>query len=113
MLRLETSMLAVPPAPTLLLPRTVAPSLKLTVPLGAPAAGAVTLSVAVSVTLCPNTEGLAALLKAAEVAPLLTVWVRADDVLVLKLPSPLYCAEIACSPTLRLETLRLAVPPAA
>ena len=39
-------------------PSVVAPSLKVTVPVGEPAPGAVTLTVAVNVTDWPETEGL-------------------------------------------------------
>ena len=41
------------------LPIVVAPSRKLTVPAGLPAPGAVTVTVAVKVTPCPKTDGLA------------------------------------------------------
>jgi hypothetical protein len=40
------------------LPITVVPSRKLTVPVGVPAPGAETVTVAVKVTLCPKTDGL-------------------------------------------------------
>jgi hypothetical protein len=39
------------------LPITAAPSRKLTVPVGLPAPGAVIVTVAVKVTLCPKTDG--------------------------------------------------------
>ena len=38
----------------------VAPSVKVTVPVGVPVAGATAATVAVNVTACPNTEGLGA-----------------------------------------------------
>jgi len=41
------------------LPIRVAPSRKLTVPVGVPEPGAVTVTVAVNVTLCPKTDGFA------------------------------------------------------
>ena len=39
-------------------PSEVVPSLNVTVPVGVPTAGATGLTVAVSVTACPNTDGL-------------------------------------------------------
>jgi len=39
-------------------PSEVAPSLNVTVPVGVPTAGGTGLTVAVSVTVCPNTDGL-------------------------------------------------------
>ena len=38
-------------------PRVVVPSLNVTVPVGVPAPGAVTVTVAVNVTDCPKTDG--------------------------------------------------------
>ena len=60
-----------------------------TVPLGVPAPGATAATVAVNVTDWPNTEGLAEEVTTVEVSALLTVWVRLEEVLVRKLPSPL------------------------
>jgi hypothetical protein len=54
------------------LPITVAPSRKFTVPVGLPAPGAVTATVAVKVTDCPNTEGLAEEVRLVLVLALLT-----------------------------------------
>jgi hypothetical protein len=65
------------------------PSRKSTVPVLVPDAGAVAVTVAVKVTLCPDTEGLAEEVTTVVVLPLLTVWVRGADVLELKLTSPL------------------------
>jgi hypothetical protein len=48
---------AVPPD-SVPVPRVVVPSRNVTVPLGLPAPGAVTVTVAVKVTLCPKTDGL-------------------------------------------------------
>jgi hypothetical protein len=76
------------------LPITVAPSRKLTVPVGLPAPGAVIVTVAVKVTLCPNTDGLAEEATLVVVFALLTTWLTAALVLVLKLPSPTYVAVI-------------------
>jgi len=54
------------------LPMTVTPSRKFTVPVGLPAPGAVTVTVAVKVTDCPNTDGFADELRLVLVLALLT-----------------------------------------
>ncbi len=54
------------------LPITVAPSRKFTVPAGLPAPGAVTVTVAVKVTDCPNTDGLVDDVSVVDVFALLT-----------------------------------------
>ncbi len=69
-------------------PMLVAPSLKVTVPVGAPTAGETTLMVAVKVTVWPKTEGLLELATVVVVLPLLTVWLALGEVLPLKLLSP-------------------------
>ena len=61
----------------------VAPSLKVTVPLGVPLPGAVALTVAVMMTCCPKSDGLTDEASAVDVADLLTVWVSVADVLLL------------------------------
>ena len=68
-------------------PSVVVPSLKVTVPVGVPAPGATAVTVAVKVTAWPNTEGLAKEASAVVVSALFTVWVRAPEVELLKLPS--------------------------
>ncbi len=50
----------------------VAPSRKLIVPVGDPAPGAVTVTVAVNVTDCPNTDGLVDDVSVVDVFALLT-----------------------------------------
>ena len=55
-------------------PRVVTPSMNWTVPLSRPPPGAVTDTMAVSVTDCPRTDGLSELATAVEVAALLTEW---------------------------------------
>ena len=65
------------------------PSLKVTLPVGVPLPGDVALTVAVKVTLCPNTDGLAEEATRVVVLALLTVCVKVDEALALKLPSPL------------------------
>ena len=62
MLNVVTPPLRVP------VPRTLAPSLNVTVPVGTPVPGAVGDTVAVNVTPCPNTEGLTELTSAVEVS---------------------------------------------
>jgi len=61
----------------------------MTVPVGVPVPGAVAVTVAVKVTDCPKTEGLTEELTAVVVLALLTVCVKLDEALALKLPSPL------------------------
>ena len=74
-----------PLASSVALPRVVAPSWKVTVPVGVPTPA---LTVAVKVTACPYVEGLAPLLSAVEVTAGLTVWVKAALLLALSLASP-------------------------
>jgi hypothetical protein len=73
------------PQPAIVTP----PSWKSTVPVLVPEAGAVAVTVAVKVTLCPDTEGLAEELSAVVVLPMITTWIKGAEVLVLKLASPL------------------------
>jgi len=61
----------------------VAPSLKVTVPVGVPDPGATALTVAVKVTGWPNTEGVREVARAVVVLALLTVCVTVEEVLVL------------------------------
>src|SRR6266568_4625317 len=69
----------------------VPPSWKVTFPAGVPAPGLLAVTVAVNVTDCPNTDGLAEEL-ADVVVPYFTVFVSLEEVLPLKLPSPAYVA---------------------
>jgi hypothetical protein len=69
-------------------PSVTVPSRNVTVPLGLPAPGGVTVTVAVNVTDCPKTDGLVPEATVVAVFALLTVWVIAALVLVLKLASP-------------------------
>jgi hypothetical protein len=62
---------------------------KTTLPVGVPTPGATALTVAVKVTACPKTEGLAEDVTAVLVLALLTVCVKLAEVLGLKFPSPL------------------------
>jgi hypothetical protein len=69
-------------------PIVAAPSLNVTVPPGVPAPGALALTVAVNVTLWPNTVGLSEVVTPVLVSALFTVCVSVGEVLVLKLASP-------------------------
>jgi hypothetical protein len=73
------------------LPSVAAPSLKVTEPVGVPAPGATAATVAVKVTVCPYTLGLAEELTDVVVLAWFTVCVSGAAVLSLslKLPSPL------------------------
>ena len=68
-------------------PRVLEPSLKVTVPVGVPAPGLFAVTVAVKVTDCPDTDGLAEELTNVVVL-YFTVWVTLDDVLPVKLAPP-------------------------
>ena len=70
------------------MPSVVAPSLNVTVPVGVPDAGAVTVTVAVNVTEPPKALGLSEEVTEVVVAPWLTVCVRPDEVDPVKLVSP-------------------------
>ena len=85
---MEVVKVAWPPL-RLLVASAVAPSLKVTVPVGVPLPGATTLTLAVKITGWPNTVELVEELSATLLAFLLTVWLRAAEVPVLKLASPL------------------------
>jgi hypothetical protein len=66
-------------------PSVVAPSLKVTVPVGVPA---VEVAVAVNVTDCPNLLGFSDEVRVVELAAGFTVCVSAVEVLVEKVASP-------------------------
>jgi hypothetical protein len=70
-------------------PRVEVPSKKVTVPVGIPEPGATALTVAVNVTPSPKTDGFSDDVTVVELLALLTVWLKADDVLPLKVESPL------------------------
>ena len=69
-------------------PSVVTPSMKVTVPVRVPAPGATGDTVAVKVTDWPKTDGLAEDTTLVVVLAWLTTWLRLDEVLVRKLPSP-------------------------
>jgi hypothetical protein len=87
-LRVEVVNVAWPEPLSVPVPSVVAPSLKVIVPVGVPLPGALTVTVAVKVTDCPDTDGLADELREVVVLALVTVWVSTADVLPLKFPSP-------------------------
>ncbi len=89
----------------------VEPSLKVTVPVGVPLPEPEALTVAVKVTTCPYTDGLAEEARAVVLPDLLTVWLRVEEVLPLKLSSPLYTAVIECDATLSPLVTKVACPP--
>src|SRR5712691_10846520 len=83
---------AVPPLSVTALPRLLAPSLNWTVPVGVPAPGETALTVAVKVTLSPDTDGFSDDVTPAVVDALLTAWLTAVEVLPATALSPAYTA---------------------
>ncbi len=79
---------AVPVPDNAPVPNEVAPSRNVTVPVGVPAPGAVTVTVAVNVTDCPKTDGLTDEATVVDVLALFTTWLTAVLVLVLKFAFP-------------------------
>jgi hypothetical protein len=74
------------PAESVTAPRTVVPSLKVTVPVTVPDPGATGLTVAVNVTDWPNSEGFTDEVSAVVVDAAFTVCVTAVEVLAAKPP---------------------------
>src|SRR5205809_727354 len=87
----------------------VPPSRKVTLPAGVPAPGLLAVTVAVKVTDCLNTDGLAEEL-ADVVVPYFTVCVSLGDVLTLKFASPPYDALIEWEPTASVLVTNVAWP---
>jgi hypothetical protein len=83
----EVVRLAVPPE-RFALPRVVVPSLNVTVPIGVPLPGAITLTVAFRVTDWFKTDGFGVAVSAVVVEGTFTVCVTAVDVLARKLVAP-------------------------
>ena len=83
----------------------------MTLPVGVPLPGAVAETVAVKVTAWPNTEGSVAETSEVVVFAWLTTWLKAVEVLDVKLASPPYDTVIDWVATPRLEVVRLALPP--
>jgi hypothetical protein len=90
-------------------PNVVVLSLKVTVPVGVPDPGEVTITVAVNVTDCPKIVGLAEETTLVVVSALLTTWDRDAEVLVLKLVSPPYTAVMECVAIVNEEAAKVAV----
>jgi hypothetical protein len=109
-LRVLVANVATPEPSSVPVPTVVAPSLKVTVPVGIPEPGALAVTVAVKVTDCPNEEGFALEVRAVVVGSLFTVWVRMVEVLVLKLPSPPYTPVMECAATVRALVVKVATP---
>lgn len=86
-LSVEVLNVAIPPL-SVFEPKVVAPSLKVTVPVGVPDPGATALTVAVKVTDWPKTEGFADDATAVVVLSVFTICVRMEEVLVEKLELP-------------------------
>ncbi len=93
-------------------PSVFVPSLKITEPVGVPAPGDTALTVAVKVTDCPDTDGLADEATAVVVLAWFTVCVSAEDVLSLpiKLVLPPYTAVIVCAATESAAVAKVACP---
>jgi hypothetical protein len=85
-------------------PRVLGPSLKVTVPVGVPAPGLFTVTVAVNVTDCPNADGLAEELTDVVVPAVFTIWLSVLEVLPLKCVSPPLVAVIECEPAAAVAT---------
>jgi hypothetical protein len=89
--RVLVVMVAVPVEPRGTLPSVAPPSEKVTVPVGVPAPGEVTLTVAMKVTACPSNEVGLEEVRVVLVPAWFTTWVTTCWVLALlglKLPSP-------------------------
>src|SRR2546429_8941009 len=80
-------------------PRVLDPSLKVTVPVGVPAPGLFAVTVAVKVTDCPDTDGLADELTHVVVPAFVTVWVGVLEVLPVEVASPPEDAVVEGAPT--------------
>jgi hypothetical protein len=88
-LRLEVEKVAWPDEFKVLVLSVLVPSLNVTLPVGTAVPGALAVTVAVNVTVCPRREGLRDDVTALVVLSLFTTWVRTEEVLGLKLELPL------------------------
>src|ERR1700737_3283995 len=110
---LVAGLVAVPPLNRAGLPRLTPPKKNWTVPVGVPVPGAMALTVAVKVTDCPNTDGLAedAVTVVADEA-WVTVTTTGDETLPLKWPSPSQWAVRLWVPTVSpMFSAKLTEPP--
>jgi hypothetical protein len=83
----EVEKLALPPV-SVPLPILTPPSLKVTLPVGVPTPGATALSVAVNVTVCPNTNGFTDDVTVVELDAWFTVCNKLAEVEFVKFVSP-------------------------
>jgi hypothetical protein len=90
-------------------PSTVAPSIKVTVPVGTPLPG-FCVTVAVKVTLVPTFTFAALAIRVVDVCARLTVTTTAFDVLAALFVSPPYTAVIECCPTASVVVMNVASP---
>jgi len=91
-------------------PRVVAPSLKVTVPVGVPEPGETAATVAVKVTDCPTTLGFALDVRVVMLPAWLTTCETALEVEVEKFVSPPYTPVMLWVPSARAEVVYVATP---
>ena len=111
MVRLPTGSEATPEPSSGADPSAVAPSKKETVPVGMPVPGAVAVTVAVSVTDWPCTDGFGLPASASDVAAWFTTWVVPPEDPPNELP-PAKVAVIGWLPTSRVASVSVATPAA-
>ena len=109
-LRLDVEKVAWPEEFRVLVLSVFVPSLNVTLPAGTAVPGALATTVAVKVTDWPCLEGLSDEVTELVVPSLLTVCVKAEEVLGLKLALPLYVAVMEWEATASVEVLRVAWP---
>src|SRR5207247_320158 len=93
-------------------PRVLEPSLKVTVPVGVPAPGLLAVTVAVKVTDCPDSDGLAEELTSVVVLAFVTVGVSVLEVLPVEVAPPPEEAVVGCGPTASVLVTDVAWPAA-
>src|SRR5262249_26933562 len=89
-------------------PSVVVPSMKVTLPVGVPLPEPAALTVAVKVTFWPKAEGLTPDVTVVVLLGVPTVCIRALDVLVGKLVSPTYMAEMVWTPCVKADVAKRA-----
>ena len=95
------------PPESVTIPRVAAPSVNVTDPVGVPLEP---LTPAVKVTDCPIVLGFTDDERVVVVEVGVTLWINADDVLLLKFVSPPYAAVIECDAALKDEVVKVACP---
>jgi hypothetical protein len=88
--------------------RMLVPSTNSTFPVGVPAED---VTVAVKLTVFPDTDGFTEETSVTTGVALFTTWDKIPEALPVKLESPLYTAEIECVPIERLLVIRIAALP--